>query len=166
MDKHPLVCDTTVLLYLDRIGQLRLLQTLFEPVCVPEPVRLELAMGRLLRPDTVNPSQLDWITPVSVDQGELDALPPNRLGRGERAVIAYARSQKGYWAGLDDHQARTLAERLELKVVGVIGVLIRAKRAGLIPAVGPYLDALQTAGFRLVSELYQEALRLAGEKAG
>lgn len=166
MSKQPLVCDTTLLLYLDRIGQLRLLRGLFEPVWVPEPVKLELDMGRLLRPETVNPGQLDWITSVSVDQGELDALPPNRLGRGERAVIAYARSQKGHWAGLDDYQARTLAERLELKVVGVIGVLIRAKRAGLIPAVRPHLDALQAAGFRLAYELYQEALRLAGEKAG
>lgn len=166
MDKHPLVCDTTLLLYLDRIGQLRLLHSLFEPVCVPEPVCLELAMGRLLRPDTIDPGQLDWITPVSVDPCELDALPPNRLGRGERAVIAYARSQNGYWAGLDDQQARTLAERLELKVVGVIGVLIRAKRVGLIPAVRPHLDALQAAGFRFAYELYQEALRLAGEKAG
>jgi len=111
MDKQPLVCDTTVLLYLDRIGQLCLLQALFEPVCVPEPVRLELAMGRLLRPDTIDPSQLNWITPVSVDQSELDALPPNRLGRGERAVIAYARSRAGYWVGSDDRQARLLAER-------------------------------------------------------
>ncbi len=166
MNKRPLVCDTTLLLYLDRIGQLRLLRGLFEPVCVPEPVQLELDMGRLLRPETVNPAQLDWITSVSVAQDELVALPPNRLGRGERAVIAYAWSHKGYWVGLDDHQARTLAERLGLKVVGVIGVLIRAKRAGLIPAVQPHLDALQAAGFRFAYELYQEAVRLAGEEAG
>jgi predicted nucleic acid-binding protein len=151
---------------LGRIGQTRLLHALFAPICVPEPVQLELDMGRLLRPDTINPSQLGWITSVSVDQGDLDALPPNRLGQGERAVIAYARFHAGHWAGLDDQQARLFAERLGLKVVGIIGVLIRAKSAGLIPAVRPPLDALPAAGFRLASELYQEALRLAGEKAG
>jgi predicted nucleic acid-binding protein len=166
MDKQALVCDTTVLLYLDRIGQLNLLQALFEPVCVPEPVRLELAMGRLLRPDTIDPSQLNWITPVSVDQSEVDALPPNRLGRGERAVIAYAQSHASHWVGSDDRQARLLAEHLGLKVVGTIGILIRAKRVGLISAVRPYLDSLQKAGFRLVPELYQEALRLTSEETG
>ena len=139
----------TLLLYLDRIGQMRLLRTFFEPVCVPEMVRLELDMGRLLRPDTLEPSRLGWISLVSVDQRGLDTLPPNRLGQGEQAVIAYAKSQQGYWVGLDDRQARMLAEHLGLKVVGIIGVLLRAKKAGLISSVPPRLDALQAAGFRL-----------------
>jgi len=38
-----MVCDTTVLLYLDRISRLRILEALLEPVCLPEPVRLEVA---------------------------------------------------------------------------------------------------------------------------
>ena len=41
MNKHPLVCDTTLLLYLDRIGQIHLLHELFEPVCIPDVVLLE-----------------------------------------------------------------------------------------------------------------------------
>ena len=164
MNRHPLVCDTTLLLYLDRIGQMRLVSSFFEPVCVPELVRLDLDMGRLLRPDTLDPSRLGWVSLVSVDQRELDTLPPNRLGRGEQAVIAYAKSQLGYWVGLDDRQARMLAEHLGLKVVGIIGVLLRAKKARLASSVRPHLDALQAAGFRLADDLYQEALRLADEK--
>ena len=42
MSKRAIVCDTTVLLYLGRIGQIDLLSALFSPVCVPEPVMLEL----------------------------------------------------------------------------------------------------------------------------
>ena len=60
----------------------------------------------------------------------MDALPPNRLGEGERSVIAYAKSHEGYWAGLDNLQARTLAEALGLKVVGVIGVLFQGEGSG------------------------------------
>ena len=97
MPKRPLVCDTTVLLYLDRIGQLHLLRALFEPVCVPDPVRLELDMGRLLRPDTVDPSRLGWISMAPVGQDEMDALPLNRLGEGERAVITYASPTRSTW---------------------------------------------------------------------
>ncbi len=52
-----------------------------------------------------------------------------------------------------------------LKVVGTIGVLLRAKNAGLILTVRPLLDNLQVAGFRLGLDLYEEALQLAGESA-
>ena len=59
-----------------------------------------------------------------------------------------------------------LAEHLGLKVVGIIGVLLRAKKASLVSSVRPHLDALQAAGFRLADDLYQKALRLADEKDG
>jgi predicted nucleic acid-binding protein len=104
------VCDTTIPLYLGRIGQIDLLPSLFAPVYVPEQVKLELAMGRLLRPDTIDPRSLDWVELVSVPQVLIDSLPPNRLGAGERAVIAYANTHRGCVAGLDDLRARQLAE--------------------------------------------------------
>lgn len=162
MPKQPLVCDTTVLLYLGRIGQADLLHALFTPVYVPEPVMLELDMGRLLRPDTFNPRGCAWATPAEVPQDAIDALPPNRLGAGERAVVAYALAQ-GCIAGLDDLQARQLAEGLGLAVVGTLGVLLRAKRAGLLSVVRPLIDALNAQGFRLAPDLYKDVLGLAGE---
>jgi len=161
--KRSLVCDTTLLLYLGRIGQADLLPALFEPIVVPEVVVSELDMGRLVRRDSINPRRLNWITTVPVPQSDMDALPPNRLGIGERAVIAYARSHSAYLAGLDDHQARQLAERIGLTVVGTIGVLLKAKQASLIPAIRAPLDAVQSEGFRLGIDLYQDVLRLAGE---
>jgi predicted nucleic acid-binding protein len=161
--KQPLVCDTTVLLYLGRISQADLLPVLFTPIYVPEAVMLELNMGRLLRPDTFNPQDCAWATSVVVPQDAVDVLPPNRLGTGERAVIAHAHVHQGCIAGLDDLQARRLAEGLGLAVVGTPGVLLRAKRASLISTVRPLLDALNAQGFRLEPNLYQGVLNLAGE---
>ena len=74
MDKAPLVSDTSVLLYLGRIGHSHLLPALFEPVFVPEQVALELDAGRLIRRDTVDPRSLDWVTLVAVPQSEIDTL--------------------------------------------------------------------------------------------
>ena len=162
MSKQAIVCDTTVILYLGRIGQADLLSELFTPIYVPEPVMLELDMGRMLRSDTINPRNLAWATPVSVTQAMIDDLPPNRLGAGERAVIAHARTRDGYVAGLDDLRARQLAESVGPKVVGTLGILVRAKRAGLIPAVQPLLDDVIIQGFRLNPELYRDVLALAG----
>ena len=116
-----------------------------------------------MRRDTINPRELDWAVIVSVAEDEIEALPPNRLGIGERAVIAYARRTLDCWAGLDDRQARELAQDLGLDVVGVIGVLLRAKRAKLISAIQSLLDALQMEGFRMGDDLYREALQLANE---
>lgn len=158
-----IVCDTTVLLYLGRIGQARLLPALFTPVYVPEAVALELDMGRTLRSDTLNPRILKWAALVDVPSALVDALPANRLGIGERSVIAYARVQSALIAGLDDLQARELAESLGLVVVGTLGVILRAKRAGLIPATRPLFDALIPQGFRLGPDLYRAALALANE---
>jgi hypothetical protein len=161
----PVVCDTSVLLYLGRIGQFDLLPAIFASICVPESVVLELDMGRLLRRDTVDPRSLAWATIVSVTQPMIDALPPNRLGTGERDTIAYAQAHHTHTfaVGLDDLQARQVAESIGLTVVGTLGVLVRAKRAGLIPAVEPLVDAVTAEGFRLGSGLYQAVLELAGE---
>jgi predicted nucleic acid-binding protein len=150
-------------LYLGRISQVDLLPALFTPIYIPEPVLLELDMGRLLRRDTINPRDFAWAKPVSVSQGTIDALPPNRLGSGEQAVIAYAHAHQSYVAGLDDLQARRLAETLGLTVVGTLGILLRAKRASLIPTVRPLVDAVVAQGFRLAPDLYQDVLQLAGE---
>lgn len=132
MARRPIVCDTTVLLYLARIERARLLPALFETVYVPERVVAELDMGRIMRHDTIDPRELDGTLIVSVPEGDVEALPPNTLGMGERAVIAQARSTPDCWVGLDDRRARELAEDLGLDVVGTIGVLLRGRRAGLI----------------------------------
>lgn len=161
--RRSIVCDTTVLLYLGRIDQLRLLPELYSIVYVTEAVTLELDMGRLLRPDTINPRNLEWVNSVSIPEPNINVLPPNRLGRGERSVIAFAQSCDDCLAGLDDLQARRLAERLGLGVTGTLGILVQAKRAGLIPALRALIDELIVQGFLLGSELYQEVLVLVGE---
>jgi predicted nucleic acid-binding protein len=158
------VCDTTILLYLGRISWLDLLPALFSPIYVPEQVVAELDMGRLLRRDTTNPRQLDWASVVSVEQSVIDRLPPNRLGVGEQSVIAYAQAHGCKVVGLDELQARELAEQLGLKAVGILGIFLLAKRQSLIPAVRPLMDAVVDQGFRLGVGLYEEVLELAGEK--
>ena len=125
MPERPIVCDTTVLLYLGRVGQIGLLPSLFSPI--------------------------------------IDSLPPNRLGRGEQEVIAHARAHQGAIAGLDDLRARQLAESLGLAVAGTLGLLLRAKRAGMVPAVRPLVDAVVAQGFHVNPVLYRDVLELAGE---
>lgn len=163
MPKRPLVCDTTLLLYLQRINQIELLPALYGPIYVPEQVALELDMGRLLRSDTFDPRQCPWATVIPVSQSAINALPANLLGRGEQAVIAYATGQGKTIAGLDDLEARKLAESTGLQVVGILGVLLLAQKAALIPVVTPHLHRLREQGFHIASSLFTEIKQIAGE---
>jgi predicted nucleic acid-binding protein len=66
---------------------------------------------------------------------------------------------------LDDRPARRLALGLGLPVVGTMGVLLRAKRTGTIPAVRPLLEQLLRAGFRLSPAIREKVLTDAGEQS-
>ena len=163
MSDESLVCDTTVLLYLNRIEMLKLLPSLFKDVYVPSEVVLELDMGRLLRNDTIDPRKIEWVQIIEVSWNDIEKLPKNRLGKGERAVIAYAQSKTNCIVGLDDRLARLLAEEQNIRIVGTIGLLLKAKEAGLISVVRPFLESLLIEGFHLSSGVYQETLTIAGE---
>jgi uncharacterized protein len=87
------------------------------------------------------------------------------LGPGEAEAIALA-AQRRCRVILDDHQARSVATRINVEVIGTVGVLLLSKRNGLVPAVGPLLEALDTAGFRVDERLRRRALELADEAPG
>ena len=163
MSTTTLVCDTSVLLYLGRIQQLQLWPAPYQTIVTPEQVAVELDVGRIMRADTVDPRQLGFIAVVPVAQTVVDRLPSNRLGKGERAVIALAREVGGAVAGLDERLARQYALSLGLQVTGSVGILLKAKGAGLLPVVQPMLEAIQNAGFYLSAPLLAAALQLAGE---
>lgn len=64
---------------------------------------------------------------------------------------------------LDDLAARNCAEVFQVPVIGTLGILLKAKIAGLIPALKPEVDRLVTAGSMLSTQIIHEALHLAGE---
>jgi len=64
---------------------------------------------------------------------------------------------------LDDAAARASARSLNLHLTGTLGILLEAKRSGLIGAVRPLVDHIQTKGFRLDPATRQLVLALAAE---
>ncbi len=85
------------------------------------------------------------------------------LGDGEREAIALAIELEATQIILDDLPARRVAEASGLNVIGTLGLLLGAKRQGLIDRVRPELDGLLKTSFFLSPELYTELLRSAGE---
>ncbi len=85
------------------------------------------------------------------------------LHGGEAEAIALAQELNADLVIIDERLGRAHAKRLGLQLTGVVGVLLRAKKSGLITAIGPLLRQLVEGGIWLSDGLVQEALRLADE---
>jgi len=83
------------------------------------------------------------------------------LHRGEAEAIALAVELQGAIIALDDKKARITARRLGLKVIGTLGILILAKKKGLISDLREEIEKLLHISFRLSQEVIQEALKRA-----
>ena len=155
--------DTSPLVYLFRIGKLGLLHALFDRVLVAEAVTEELARGRVEGAKVPDPSDYRWIT--HAQPGVRDV--PERLmnfGAGEREAILLALEGQAQWVILDDLEARQAADELGVRIIGTVGLLVLAKKRGLIDAVAPFLEELLAAGMWISRDLKQNVLDLAGER--
>lgn len=157
-----IICNASPLQYLHQIGRLGLLPHLVSWIVVPAAVAGELAEGRRLGMDLPIPESLPWVEIRKPRSGDVLQLATG-LGSGEMAVLALALESGDAVVILDDTLARRHAEVLSLRLTGTLGVLLDAKRAGLIPDVTTLIDDLQVLGFRLSKQTREVVLRLAGE---
>lgn len=161
------VADAGPLIGLARIDQLSLLTALYGFVLIPEPVLAELGvdadrpgarrLSTALAEGSIRPRAL---TPGSeTDLAGLRLL----LDAGESAAILLAEQTDCRFLLIDERRGREIARRRGIPVVGLAGVLLAAKRSGLLESVGSVLADLSRQGYRLSDALVAEVLRLAGE---
>jgi uncharacterized protein len=156
-------CNTSPLYYLHQLGRLALLPSLYGRLTIPEAVVLELREGGRLGHAVPEVEALPWIRVAQVEQAALLRMATD-LDAGEREVLALAIGRPGCLALLDDGQARRYATMLGVTFTGTLGVLIRAKRDGLLDAVRPCVDKLQALRFRIAPALRESVLRTVGEQ--
>ena len=146
-----------------RVDKLDLLRLLYGSVVVPPAVRDELGIESGYPGANVLSAALTdrWIT-VHSSQGlviatELaDSLDP---GEAEAIALALAEERAARFLLIDDAKGRRFARQRGLPVVGVAGVLLAAKSAGILAAVAPVLRNLSSAGYRLSPELMSGVLQ-------
>jgi uncharacterized protein len=157
------VTDTSPLRALAVVHLLGVLPRLYNDILLPPAVAAELAVD------------VPGIGPLLVQNFEfLRVLAPTTptlryemsasLGRGETEAITLALELHADFVLVDDGEARNVAARLGLTPAGTIGILVRAKDAGLIPQVAPIIDELvRRTRFRISDSVRRQILRLAGE---
>jgi uncharacterized protein len=106
----------------------------------------------------------DWVRVQSIQTRSLIPLLRTELDEGEAEAIALAQEVAADIVLLDERDARRVARRLGLQVVGTVGLLIEAKCLGRLVNLREQFDALQTQGkFRLSRQLFERALREGGK---
>lgn len=156
------VVNTTPLIGLALLGRLDLLGRLYGEVVIPPAVEAEFLTGAPRPPGRAELKEASWVHVQGLqDPRRADLL--GDLDRGEAEVIALAQELNADMVLIDERLGRSHAKRLGLRVSGLIGVLLKAKEAGLVDAIGPLIVELRRGGIWLGDELVAEALRLAGE---
>jgi predicted nucleic acid-binding protein len=159
-----LISNTSPLQYLFQLGMLHILPALAHQIIIPPAVVDELQAGREAGVNLPNPTALDWLVmrqPVSASATRL----VTDLGPGETEVLMLAIEAADPIVIFDDMLARRMARSLGIRLTGTLGLLLDAKRAGLIPTVSPLLDRLQSLRFRLAPHTRAVVLELAGEES-
>lgn len=154
------VSDTSPLSYLHQVGRLHVLSELYGEVIIPPAVEKELRTAEEIH------AGLDWsllrvISPK--DRGKVDALLAD-LDLGETEAIVLAQELEADLLLIDEASGREVARRFGLRRTGLLGVLLEAKRNGIVPSLNGELERLlKETTFRLHPAVRSEVLRLAGE---
>lgn len=157
------VTDTSVVLNLCLLGLEDVLVTLFGEVQAPPAVKEEFV--RLVN---VDPRFASLAFPSFILLRAPGAIHPlvvtPRLDRGEREALSLAAEIQASRVLMDERAGRAAASKLGLQCIGLLGILIEARRRNLISSVAPQLDRLQTeARFWFSPSLRIQVLQLAGE---
>lgn len=155
------IADAGPLIVLARIHQLSLLPRIFSKVWVTDEVIVECTVR------TDFPEGVHILEALRCEQLERCATPvlshftPD-IDAGEASAIAAA-LECGCGVLMDDRAGRRMAIRLEVPVIGTLGMLMLAKRKGFIPVLKPILELLVASGYFLGNTVISNALRDVGE---
>ena len=155
------VINASPVILLAKVGLIERVPSLAEKFVIPEPVVTEILTRDDAAARWLNEAGKKFISPAVA---ELPELSDSEIGMGERSVISFAATHRGFIAVLDDNEARIIAQRLGIKIRGTVGVVLRLKKAGLISEAKSHLLKIKGAGGYISDELLAEALQIAGEK--
>lgn len=160
------VSDTTALTHLAKINLLHVLQSLYQEILIPDAVHRELSQVNPQQVGALQVLNAKWIKVRPVNDTLLVDRLRVTLDAGESEAIALAIELHADVLIIDEVKGRAVARQLVKKIIGMGGILIEAKKAGIIHAVKPHLIALKQTDFRLADNLMQLILQEAGEAAG
>jgi uncharacterized protein len=146
------------------IGWLSLIPELFHDVLVPESVWIEVVEQGVGLPGSAELASATWAKVIEEPaRDQMLALLLVDLDPGEAAAVALAAARRAERLLVDDRAARRVAAQLGIPVIGTLGILVAARRRGLVEQLAPLLSKLRVGGFWMSAELEAAVLDEVGE---
>ncbi|MCC5602858.1 DUF3368 domain-containing protein [Nostoc favosum] len=160
MSINCVIINSSPLIVLLKSQQAQLLPQLFTEIIVPLGV-FEEVTTKDDAASTLLPN-ITWIQTVEVNTIN-PVVAAWDLGKGESQVLSLALKNSDCAAIVDDRAARRCGQALGINTIGTGGLLILAKRRGLIPSISPGIQAIRDAGLWLSDSLVNLLKQQAGE---
>ncbi len=146
--KRVVISDTSCLIILSKIGCLHILQSLFGEILITEEVKNEF--GETLP---------DWIVIKKAASYEIEKILLLNVDEGEASAMAlYLEQTEDALLIIDERKGRIIAQELGIKIIGTIGILIKAEEKGLFTNLSEIIERLEQTDFRLSPKLKQQLL--------
>ncbi|MCA9941213.1 MAG: DUF3368 domain-containing protein [Anaerolineales bacterium] len=158
------VSNTTPLIGLASIQRFNLLHQIFGKIYIAQAVYDEATVsGREVGGAKKEVSVASWIETVNVKDRLAVEVLLDELDLGEAETIILAREMGAAWVLMDEKKGRRKLNQLGIQKIGTVGILLKAKEAGLIPTIRPDLEQLRRQSFSISQSVVDAVLRQANE---
>jgi predicted nucleic acid-binding protein len=163
--KRIVVADAGPLIGLARVNQLDLLEKLYLQITIAARVLEELKLSSAKPGAAMISAAIDagWLRASQLKKKDDHSILNLLVDAGEAESIQLALEQNADILIIDDRRGRKTAKSHDIRIIGTGGILIAAKRKGILDKVSPIMDDLADVGYRLSPDLYQRILDLADE---
>ena len=162
ISNNPVISNNSPLVALSGLNKLSLLNDLFTEVWIPRAVEREfLRTNRDFRKQTLR--NAPWIKTVDLTE-PISTEFKDELDHGEVEVLVLAKEHNARLILIDEKKARLKAQEIGVIVMGTVGILLEAKKKGLITSVRPLLIEMHNNGMHLSESIIKHALSEADEE--
>ena len=157
------VSNAGPLIALARINKLDLLKHFFNTVFISKGTYDEVVIKGKSKLGSKHVENAKWIKVKSIkNEWSVNVLRID-LDIGEAESIVLALELNANLLLMDELLARNIAESLGLKISGTVGILLKAKKLGLIDKIKPNLDELRNKKVWISDDVYKKSLKMADE---
>jgi predicted nucleic acid-binding protein len=154
------IADSSALVALSICDSLLLLDALFGEVKVPQAVYDEVCITSKAESQAL---QIYLKGKVCSAPTSIIIEKSNGLGKGELAAISLYKLLSADLLLIDDARAKKVAYLNNIEVMGSLGVLILAKKKGVIATIKPALTRLRWSDIYFSENLLEQILVMTGE---
>jgi uncharacterized protein len=152
------VSNSTPLIALSSIGKIDVLKKTFQTIIIPEAVYNEVVVqgkGKI-GSEAIQEACTDWISIQKVKNRDVVSVLNTVLDIGESEVIALSQEINASVVLLDNREPRRFAKKINLSVLGTLGIIKMAWMKGIIQKPVELVLELRVKGFWLSDALLQE----------